>query len=49
MKYNIKLDYLKNLKKIPAQRPTIVYNIINKIVSHLNINGKKKKINKGDF
>ena len=44
MKYNIKLDYLKNLKKIPAKRPTIVYNIINKIVSHLNINGKKKKL-----
>ncbi len=49
MKYNIKLDYLKNLKKISAQRPTIVYNIINKIVSHLNIDGKKKKLIKVIF
>ncbi len=44
MKYNIKLVYLKKLGNLSAQRQITVYNIINKMVSHFNVNGKKKKL-----
>ena len=49
MRYSLKQNYLKKVNKIAKPRHIIIYNIINKMVSHLNIDGKKKKLTKVIF